>query len=402
VRRYLEVLTTPGVIRLMLPSIFARLPLGINSLAIVLFLQHTTHSFAVAGAATGASAIGVGAGTALQGRVVDRYGTRIVVPAAFVSALFLGIVVVAGAARLPAPVAVAASLGAGLSIPPVTALLRSQYPRLFSAGTPAQLTTAFAVDTMILDAVWVCGPLVVAAIASQTSAAVALIVSAVAGVAGTALFMRGGVVATPAHVDTRHARGALASPGVVTLTIATISLGFMFGTLSVALPAFARDHGQIGAAGLLLSLSAIASILGTALYGLRSNNQPLHMIHLALTFVFPVMLVLDALVPQSIAEMAVLVVFTTAPVGSIVASRNELTAQLAVAGTETEAFGLPFAAAFLGTGIGAALGGVIISISGWQAAFLFTAGLAGASSLLVAARRSTLSPRATAGGIDAV
>jgi predicted MFS family arabinose efflux permease len=376
--------------RLMVPSVFARLPLGINSLAIVLYIHSTTHSFAIAGAATGASALGIGAGTALQGRLVDLAGTRLVMPSAVAHALFLGIVVVAAEAGLPAVVPIAAAFGSGLTVPPITSLLRVEYPGLFPPERPELLTAAYALDSMILDAVWVCGPLLVAGIASQTSAAVALGVSAVAVVAGSSVFLRG-VTSAPRQSIKRRWRGAFASPGVITLTISTLSVGFTFGAYSVALPAFARSQGQIRSAGLLLSVTALSSIAATAVYGLRSHSSPLQMLHLTLTLTYPLAVALDAL-PRSIPAMAVLLIPTSCLVGPIIASRNELIVQLAVAGTETEAFSWPLAAAFMGTGIGAAIGGAAVAVSGWQAAILSAAGLAVVTSLLVAARRATLIP----------
>jgi hypothetical protein len=58
VRAYREILKTPSLAALLASSVVARLPIGINALATVLFLREETGSFAVAGAASGAIALG--------------------------------------------------------------------------------------------------------------------------------------------------------------------------------------------------------------------------------------------------------------------------------------------------------------------------------------------------------
>ena len=72
-------------------SVLARLPLGINALAIVLLLRHEGYAFGAAGAAAGAMAIGVGGSSPFIGRLIDRRGQReVLAPLAISHALGLG------------------------------------------------------------------------------------------------------------------------------------------------------------------------------------------------------------------------------------------------------------------------------------------------------------------------
>src|SRR5215218_7967746 len=86
VRRYLEILRTPHVGRLFAASLLARLPMGINGLAIVLLLRAETGSFGIAGATSGALALGSGAGAPLAGRMIDALGERVLLACAAVHA----------------------------------------------------------------------------------------------------------------------------------------------------------------------------------------------------------------------------------------------------------------------------------------------------------------------------
>src|SRR5918911_5506111 len=77
VRGYLSLLRFPRLARLLGATLVARLPIGINGLATVLFLRAETGSFAVAGATSGALALGVALGAPVDARLIDRLGPRV-------------------------------------------------------------------------------------------------------------------------------------------------------------------------------------------------------------------------------------------------------------------------------------------------------------------------------------
>src|SRR5687767_3479967 len=79
---YLRILRHPPMATLLGAALVARLPFGINGLAIVLFLRDQTGSFSVAGAVAGALALGAGVGAPFMGRFVDRRGPRVLLPLA--------------------------------------------------------------------------------------------------------------------------------------------------------------------------------------------------------------------------------------------------------------------------------------------------------------------------------
>src|SRR4051794_41973237 len=74
--RYARILRAPHVTPLLVAALVARLPIGIDSLAIVLFLRERTGSYASAGIVAAAFALGGGVGAPLSGRLIDRFGHR--------------------------------------------------------------------------------------------------------------------------------------------------------------------------------------------------------------------------------------------------------------------------------------------------------------------------------------
>ena len=59
-KRYAEVLRVPHVAALIASTLLARFPIGINALALILYLREHTGSFAVAGVVAGGLAAGAG------------------------------------------------------------------------------------------------------------------------------------------------------------------------------------------------------------------------------------------------------------------------------------------------------------------------------------------------------
>jgi len=57
-RTYVELVRVPGVLNLTASQLFARLPLGMLSLAILLHVQDRTGSYAIAGAAVACVSVG--------------------------------------------------------------------------------------------------------------------------------------------------------------------------------------------------------------------------------------------------------------------------------------------------------------------------------------------------------
>src|SRR5215218_5874745 len=98
---YREILRTPHLAALLAASVVARLPIGINALATVLFLRAQTGSFAIAGAASGAIALGVALGAPLNARLIDRLGPPVMLALAAGHATGLGALVTLGYADAP-------------------------------------------------------------------------------------------------------------------------------------------------------------------------------------------------------------------------------------------------------------------------------------------------------------
>ena len=110
---YGSILRVPGVATVVLATVIGRLPIGITGLAILLYVEEVSGSFASAGICAGALALGSAAGAPFQGRLVDRRGDGVLLPLALIHAGGLLLIWLLGAASAPVALIALASLATG-------------------------------------------------------------------------------------------------------------------------------------------------------------------------------------------------------------------------------------------------------------------------------------------------
>lgn len=400
-------------------SLLGRLPYGIIPLCLVLFGQAQTGSFAAAGVIAAAAAVAAALGAPLLGRVVDRRGqTAVLLGATAVHAAGLVAIVALGRTGAPVPVLVAVAAATGAATPPLSPCLRALWPVLLDER--GAVRSALALDALIIEAVFIGGPLAVAAIVAIASPSVGLLVAAALALSGTLLF-----AAQPPsrgwHAEARRGRGPspLGAPGIRTLLVGTLGLGVVLGTLEVALAAFAQERGQPGIAGLALAAIAAGSAVGGLTYGARTGatgatagatgasvgpigptTAPLtgakqaaagdvRTLYLALVVILP-LAVAPLLLAGSVLALLALAPLAGLAIAPITAAENELAGAIAPPGTVTEAYAWVLTALVGGLAAGNALAGALVEASGWRTAVAVACGWAASSAMAVLARRRTL------------
>jgi MFS family permease len=390
-RRYREVLRVPHVAALVAWMMLSRLPIGINGLAVILFLRAETGSFAIAGAVAGGLAVGGAAGAQLVGGLVDRRGARVLLLVAVLHAVALGALVAGGVAGAPAPLLIVIGVIAGGSVPPTSSVLRSLWPALLGDRHDLR-QAAYAIDSVGVELLFTLGPLLTALLATLVSPAAALVVSAVAVVVGTVAFVAqpGVDVGRAPKREGGRLAGALRSPGVLTLALTSVPAGIGLGICEVAIPAFTSAHGAANRAGLLLAIWSVSSAVGGILYG-AMRRPPLQQAHIAVSILLPLSLLPLATAP-SLTAMALLVIPAGLFIAPMLATRNELIGWVAPPDARTEAFTWPQTAFVGGIAIGAALAGTIVQHSGSSPAFLAAGAAAALGAVIAIVRRRSIAP----------
>lgn len=387
--RYAGVLRAPHVRALVSASIVARIPIGMLGLALVLFVEDVKGSYAPAGAVTAAFALSAALLAAAEGRLIDRRGQTVVLLAgASVSVAAFAALVVLGLRGAPTGVLVGCAVVGG-TMPPVSACLRPLWPRLLDREL---VTAAYALDSILIEVVFVIGPLLAGLLIALFSPQAAILVSTGLMLAGCVWFASlepsrrwRGEPATSSHL-----LGALVAPGIRTLVVGSLAVGVCFGTLEVSLAAYGNDRGSGSLGGVLIALQAIGSAAGGLWYGVRGDRLgPLHVGYLGLLTAVPPLVALLAAAP-TLGTLVPLAILSGCVVAPLSAAGNLLASSLAPAGTLTEAFTWVITAIVAGTAAGNAMAGLVIDASSWRVAVLAACGATLVGVAATAARRMTL------------
>ena len=392
-RRYLELLRTPGVTPLLLWAFLARMPYAVFSLALILLLRSEGFDYAAIGIVLAASGLSVGVSAPLYGRLIDRVGqTRVLVPTAVLGALTEIVLVVAtlsgGGTALLALLAIAG----GITVPPVSASLRTLLPGLVGRE---RIDTAFAFDALQLEIVFISGPLLAAGIATLISPAAGVLTAAAMQTAGAL-----GVAAAPSSRRWRPAQrepgtsrvGALSSPGLRTLVAALMITAVSLGVLEICIPAFAEEYGSRSDSGWLFALWALGSLVGGLWYGARRWRSGT-----VRRFFFVSSILALGLAPLPLAgslpAFSGLLVVAGLGLAPSTAVCYSFVGELAPAGAVTEAYAWQIVAYVGGSSVGAWLAGVIIDSAGVGTALACAPAAAGLGLLIAfAGRRSFTTP----------
>jgi MFS family permease len=391
--RYARVLRAPHARALLLAEIPARLPVGINGLAIILFLRERTGSYAAAGAVAAAFGIALGISSPVIGRIIDRRGLRqVVVPLALAHAAAMGGLVALGIAGAPVGVLALLAVAAGWFLPPLGSISRSLWPRILRDEDPGLLSTALALEGVLIELIFVAGPLLTALLAAVADPAWALVLSPVLLLGGLTLFLVQEPVRTwviSEHAGSHGMLGALRSPGIRTLVLCTLPMGFCFGAMEVTLPAFSESHGARELGGVLMAVWSAGSAAGGLLYGARHWHGPAGRRYARLAALLPLGYLPLAAAPSwgAMVPLALLAGLCIAPT---LTSGNQIAGDVAPAGAETEAYTWPVTALVIGLAAGSWAAGATVEAAGWRTAFLVAAGGAILSALLAALRWRTL------------
>lgn len=258
---YADVLRTPGALAFSGFALVARLQMSMFGLAIVFAVEAGTGSYGKAGLVSGAALVGQALGGPLQARLADRFGQfRLLVPALLVYSVSFGtFIVVVDSAMVSALVALAVVVGS--SVPSFGSLVRARWARLHT-GTH-RLQTAYALESVLDEVVFVVGPPLVTVLATSFDPRSGLVLClALTIVGGAGYAAQRGTDPGPRRTGDTDAAVERFPFGTMTwVTAAFVFMGAIFGSVEVVTVAFTEDAGSPGAAGVVLAVFALGSML---------------------------------------------------------------------------------------------------------------------------------------------
>ena len=318
----------------------------------------------------------------MVGRMIDRAGPR---PVLRVCAMIYPVMLAALAALVSIQAHAFASAlcayVAGAALPPVTICMRTLYPRVLT--DPALLQTAYSVDSVIVESVFVIGPALVALFLAAGFPSGAVLLAALTACAGTLCFMR-----TPAirdwEIRPRSAGGrwgVFAEPALLVLFAATVCYSAAFGLYEIGVTAYATKRGMPAVAGIALALASVGSALGAFAYGAWHWKAPLRKQFLIALGLMAAGSLLVAPVNNIYLYMLVNII-AGAPMASVIATQSLLLSRLAPQGKLAESFTWGGTCLLGGISGGIALGGALAEAVAPAWILVSAAGATGIAALL--------------------
>lgn len=382
---YRGVLRLAPARRLLLLMMVARVPHTAAALVLALHVvEGLGRSYGEAGLVAAVLTVGIAVGSPWRGRLLDRIGLRrTLVPSILVQAVAWPVMGLVDYAWLFPVVLVA-----GLFEPPVFALSRTSLTVLVPAE---QRRTAFALDSILTDLVYMVGPAAATLAATRAGTQPVLLVVGLATTAACLMLwvtnppVKGTPVADAVVEDTAlppSRRLVWAEPGLLLLLAGSFVAMFAITGTDVGLLAALREGGELPALGVVYFWWCAGSVTGGLLYGAwhRSVN-PMWLLVLLGVVTVPVA------VGGSVWSYSVLVLVAGLACAPVLTALTEAISHRVPEARRGEIMGFQGSAYTIGTAAGAPLCGYVIDTVGPWGSFVtvgvvtVAVGLAGAAVL---------------------
>jgi MFS family permease len=379
-----EVLARPGALRFSAAGFVGRMPMSMFGLGTVLLIASVTGRYGLAGSVAGAGSVGYALCAPAAARLADRFGQRRVLqPLAVFYAVATMALIICAEFRAPLWTMLAAGGLAGASMPSLGSMVRARWSALL--GDSPLLHTAFSLESVIDEAIFVIGPAAVTLLATEVNPAAGVAVAMVACLTGTLLFAAQRCTeppAGPARKPQPAAKTATAvripARGLVTLVPVYLCLGAMFGTIDLSTVDFAQEHGHKPLAGFIIGAYALGSAVGGLCYGSRTWHSPLHR-RFALTLCAVVAGTATFWAIPGLAVMAAVIFCCGLAISPTFIAGFTLIEQQAPAQRRTEGMAWLTSAISVGVAVGSAIAGHVIDVGGARWGYVFAAGCGAAA-----------------------
>ena len=365
--RYRQVLALPGVRRLLLISLFARIPGSAVGVAMTLHVVLTLkEGYGAAGLVTAFATIGMTISGPLFGRLVDRRGLRLMLAITTIGEATFWFI----APSLPYPALLGTALLGGFLTLPVGATSRQA---LAAIVPPQHRKAAFSLDTVFVETSYMLGPALGVLLATQVSTTVTMVtIGGGLVLSGSVLYLvnppiRSGESSGPAQPVPR--KEWLTGELVGALAISAGAVLVLAGT-DVAIVATLERHGQVSWTGLVIVVWCLVSLSGGFVYGAMTRTvSPLVLMATMGLLTIPVGVATDwwwlclAILPAG------------ALCAPLLAATTEWISRLAPESVRGEVMGLQQSALTLGSAMGAPFVGAVMDATSPAMGFAAAGGL---------------------------
>ncbi len=351
-----------------------RIPMAMNTVAIVFLVSDVRDSFALAGLTSAFYTLSGAIFSPRVGKLADQFGTRsVLLPVTAINAVAtLGLLYFIDHSTIGLLLLAAVC---GATFPNIGSYTRTRWSR--SLDDQKELSSALSLESVFDETAFVVGPAFAGFLLSlygSRSPLLAGIVFLVIGGVGLALTSTDHGGFERVHDD--HTRGILAIPYVKSLLLSLIALGLLFGSNFVVIIAVAKEAGRVSEGGLWVGLYPIGSTISGLIYGFihwKISSSIRYTVSLAVMTVCTS----GILFFQDLDTIVFWIIISGVAIGPALISANAYMKELVPLSRLNEAFAFVSAALSIGITIGSTSAGLIVEkFDGWTGFYFMTAATA--------------------------
>jgi len=276
---YKTLIKTPGAMKFSIPGVIARMPISMDSLALIFIVVAVSDSYALAGALSATASVVIAFATPHWSRVADRIGqSAMLVRVIPFKVLGLSLFTVLVLNQAPvwswfATIILAESMSVNTG-----GLVRRRWLHILSPDETSTaedendrhlVNTAYSFEALMDEVVFILGPIIVTACATTIAPAAGIISGIIFMAIGVPLFVLQKSTEPPAMpkriIDPHPA--VIRNKQIQAVVLATTLLGGFFGSIAIVTVAFAGQRGQESKSGILLATWAMGSGIAAIING---------------------------------------------------------------------------------------------------------------------------------------
>jgi MFS family permease len=376
---YTTLFRIPGAMKFSVSALIGRMPISMDSLALIFIVVAVSDSYALAGALSAVASITISIATPFWSRLADRIGQRKmllrVVPLKILGlSLFIALVM----NEAPVWTWFVSIILAELAAINTGGLVRRRWLHVLSPdkSTTAEdetdkhvINTAYSYEALMDEIVFIVGPITATACATSIAPAAGLIAGMILMSIGLPLFAIQRATEpppSPVRVKDPHPP-VIGIPIVQAIALATTFTGGFFGAIAITVVGFAESEGQKSYSGLLLGLWASGSAVMAIINGLikwKTSYTGRFLIFLTALTIFSIPFIFV----DSILGLAIALFFNGFAIAPLIVNAYGIVQEAVPSEQITESFTWVVAGMPLGGAIASALGGWVIDTYGAQSA----------------------------------
>lgn len=266
---YRQLFKTPGGLRFSIAGLIGRMPISMDSLALIFIVVHATNSYTLAGVMAAVASVVVAGALPFWSRTADRIGQKrtlfIVVP---LRTIFLIIFIVLVTQKAPIWTWFVSIILAEASIVNAGGLVRRRW--LWALGEDRKLIdTAYSYEGLMDEIVFILGPVIATACATSIAPSAGLMVGLIFMLIGSISFALQTKTEPPPH-PRNHAQPhppVMRNVAVQAVVLPAIFIGGFFSAVGISVVAFMQSHHAVSKTGLMLAIWAAGSAISALANG---------------------------------------------------------------------------------------------------------------------------------------